>query len=260
MMGKCCRVYCITNHTWYPSMKECAQILGISTSSINDSIRDGKPHMGYQFSYEEIDITYVDPDEHEALQLLKDDSRVWEDVVGYEGLYKVSDKGEVVSLGRTIVRSNGRPQVFSCKLLKPSIDQNKYSMVSLTDHSGKLSSFGVHRIVAEAFIPNPENKPQVNHIDGKMIPLDNSVSNLEWATSQENNAHANRTGLRDGKLCGDLSRKLWGRKAICVETGQYFECYRDIDKFTSRSPGCASEKFKRSDIIHQGSYTFRKVI
>ena len=97
-MGKCRRVYCITNHTWYPSMKECAQILSISTSSINDSIRDGKPHMGYQFSYEEIDITYVDPDEHEALQLIKDDSRVWKDVVGYEELYEVSNLGNVRSL------------------------------------------------------------------------------------------------------------------------------------------------------------------
>ena len=68
----------------------------------------------------------------------------------------------------------------------------KYTVVTYTE-SGKQTSYYVHRLVAEAFIPNPDDKPQVNHKDGN--PSNNNVENLEWVTSKENVAHAYEIGL-----------------------------------------------------------------
>lgn len=108
---------------------------------------------------------------------------IWKDIDGYIGKYQVSNLGKVRSLPR-----NGT--VRYKRILKIQTDRKGYNYVSF--HKKK---FKVHRLVAEAFIPNPENKPQVNHIDGNKI--NNCVNNLEWATAQENIQHSLKTGLRD---------------------------------------------------------------
>lgn len=107
---------------------------------------------------------------------------IWVNVFGYEGKYQVSNLGRVKSLPR-----NGT--VCYERILKIQVDKNGYNYVSF--HKRK---FKIHRLVAEAFIPNPENKPQVNHIDGNK--QNNEVENLEWATAQENLNHAFRIGLK----------------------------------------------------------------
>lgn len=109
---------------------------------------------------------------------------VWKDVVGYEGLYQVSNIGNVISLRRN----------YKCgpKYLTP-FENDGYHRVTLVvgkSHKNLL----VHRLVAEAFIPNTEGKEVVNHIDGNK--LNNKANNLEWVTKKENTAHAIRTGLR----------------------------------------------------------------
>jgi hypothetical protein len=86
-----------------------------------------------------------------------------------------------------------------------------YKQLSLRDHvKGKRASVGVHRLIAMAYIPNPENKPEINHIDGNAG--NNAVSNLEWCTRQENMLHANRTGLMEKRL--QKIRKIERHRAI----------------------------------------------
>lgn len=106
----------------------------------------------------------------------------WRDVVGYEGLYKISSKGRVKSY-------QGRHK--QPKILKMSMTTTGYKKVELTKNKRK-KSLKVHRLVAEAFLPNEENKPYVNHIDSN--PLNNDVMNLEWCTQKENMIHSSIYG------------------------------------------------------------------
>ena len=120
---------------------------------------------------------------------------VWKDIEGYEGLYQVSNFGNIKSLPR--IRHNGKgTYIQKEKLLKQTFTSTGYKKVELCK-DGKRKGFKVHRLVAIAFIPNPDNKPEVNHIDGNKI--NNNIDNLEWVTSSENTIHAYETGLNPNK-------------------------------------------------------------
>ena len=112
------------------------------------------------------------------------DIEIWKDVVGYEGLYKVSNRGKVRSLSRLVLRADGKPLTIREKILKPAVDKKGYLRTCL----GSCNTVKLHRLVAIAFIPNPLNLPEVNHIDGNK--LNNSVENLEWVTHKQNTDHA----------------------------------------------------------------------
>jgi len=103
---------------------------------------------------------------------------VWKDIIGYEGLYKINNKGIVISLRRNKVMSQ--------------MKQGDYLCVGL-NFKGKQIRLLLHRLLAIHFIPNPENKPMVNHKDGNKN--NNNLSNLEWVTGTENNFHAFENGL-----------------------------------------------------------------
>lgn len=125
----------------------------------------------------------------------------WKPIQGFEDKYEVSDKGNVRSLN---YRNTGETRILTPISLKKG-----YLMVGLCRNS-KMKWEKVHRLVATAFIPNPEQKPQVNHINGNKA--DNNVDNLEWATESENQIHAYKTGLKrgsveHGKLLGDSQRE-----------------------------------------------------
>ena len=106
---------------------------------------------------------------------------IWKDIEGYEGTYQISSLGNIKSLPR---KTNN--QFYKGIYLKQTLYKG-YLKVQLSNHS-KSKWFLVHRLVAMAFIPNPQNKPQVNHIDGNKS--NNKVSNLEWVTGSENQIHS----------------------------------------------------------------------
>ena len=117
---------------------------------------------------------------------------IWKPVMGYEGLYEVSSYGRV----RSLDRMDERDMYRKGRILKSALNKNGYPSVSLwKDNHGK--TYRVHRLVAEAFIPNPNNKPEIDHIN--TIKTDNTVflnedgsvnyekTNLRWVTRSENN-------------------------------------------------------------------------
>jgi len=117
----------------------------------------------------------------------------WRDIIGYEGYYQVSDLGRIRSIDRTFVKSDGKISRYQGMIRQQAKSWNaEYLSVGLSI-MGKNKFFMVHRLVAIAFIPNPENKPEVNHLYGDKT--DNRALHLEWATKSENANHAVRTGL-----------------------------------------------------------------
>jgi hypothetical protein len=103
---------------------------------------------------------------------------IWEDIKNYEGLYQISNLGMVRSLPRRSTQGG---------ILKLGLNRDGYYHVSLSKNSVR-ETLKVHRLVAENFVPNPENKSCVNHKDG--IKVNNEVVNLEWCTHKENSTHA----------------------------------------------------------------------
>ena len=110
----------------------------------------------------------------------------WRAVKGYEGIYQIS--------------SLGRIRNFYGRILKPETARNGYKRITLWDRK----KYQIHRLVAIAFIPNPENKETVNHKNG--VKTDNRVENLEWNTWSENSKHAYAIGLK--KVSDEQRRRL----------------------------------------------------
>lgn len=141
---------------------------------------------------------------------------VWENIKGFEGYYQVSNKGNVKSL----IGWSGNRYVKREKILKPRITKKGYLEVDLiVKRKGIRKIAKIHRLVAEAFILNPFNKLQVNHIDGNK--RNNVLENLEWCTNSENQIHAYQNNLQKNhenhpksKLTLEKAREI--RKRVVV--------------------------------------------
>lgn len=149
--------------------------------------------------------------------------RIWKNIEGYEGLYQVSNLGEVKSL-----KFAGGSKSRKLKLGKTS---NGYMKIVLG--SGKnRKTFSIHRLVAMAFIPNPNNYPEVNHKDEDKT--NNIVTNLEWCTRGYNANYGTISERLSSKVSYSRRNKSnCSKKIICVTTGEIFNCILD-----------ASEKYK----------------
>lgn len=128
-------------------------------------------------------------------------NEIWKDVKGYECLYQVSNFGN-------IKRDN--------KILNPGKNQDGYSMVCLCKDGNQKIKL-VHRLVAQAFIPNPNNYPQVNHKDENKS--NNTVDNLEWCSIQYNQEYSNAKEVLQYNLKGELVRKYSSLSKAAKETG-----------------------------------------
>lgn len=168
----------------------------------------------------------------------------WKKVHGTHGMVEVS------TLGR--VRSLLRP---TKTVLKLQADKKGYQRVRVTI-SGEKMTFKVHREVAKAFIPNPDNKPQVNHIDGNKS--NNAVDNLEWVTNLENARHAIKAGLFDSVLAG-ARRENESRKRPVVAydpytgVGYHFESVSEAERWFGSRHITAVLKGRRK---HVNGWTF----
>ncbi len=130
---------------------------------------------------------------------------IWKPIEGWEGLYEVSSKGKVKSLKRQVKCRGGSLRSTMQQILRPRIHHRyNYRSASVLLHKeDKGKETQISRLVAIAFIPNPENKKEVNHIDNN--PLNNRVENLEWMTHKENMDYS--------KSQGRLGKKPLKRKA-----------------------------------------------
>lgn len=171
---------------------------------------------------------------------------IWKDVKGYEGFYQVSNLGRIRSLDH--YASNGVSQIlYKGKIRKLRIQPNGYVYLNLSDGKNVQKRHYVHRLVAKAFIPNPENKPEINHKDENK--QNNCADNLEWCTRKENWNYNNlptRVGLLqrgivrnnkpieqltlDGKVVASFESAIEAQRKTGIDFSHIRKVVRGIDK------------------------------
>lgn len=193
----------------------------------------------------------------------------WKDIPNYEGLYQISNLGRVRSLEKTIF-SGGVARRRKERILK-STNRRGYRQLTLSK-GGDKEQKSVHRLVAESFIPNPDCKPEVNHIDGDKA--NNKMNNLEWCTRRENAVHSIRVlghkpkteQIEPFQIKGAYSG--WNNKKVkCVETGEVFDSIAKAGRAKGIARGslgritycCTGKKYGNKKVKSVGGYRWEFV-
>lgn len=180
----------------------------------------------------------------------------WKDVTGFENYYQVSNLGRIKRKERVdtyIRKDTGKEccRVFSEKIMKPSKSRDGYEQIEFRVKD-KHQYCNVHRVVAEAFIPNPNHFPQVNHIDGQRD--NNVVSNLEWCTAKETVQDSIHRSGRDTLI--SVIREKQGAKVKCIETQIIYPSLSIPAELLNTDSGAISDAINRKTCIKGWTFIF----
>ena len=190
----------------------------------------------------------------------------WKDIEGYEGLYQVSDFGEVRSLGMWTNIHGGFKRFLKGRVLKPSKDRGGYLYVLLYKN-GNRKTYKVHRLVAQAFLPNPNNLPEVNHIDENKEnnKVCSGMVNLEWCTTKYNLNYGTRNkrssdarrGVYNNPKKSDIVLQMTLDYVIIKEWASVRECGRNgFDQSTISK--CCNNKYGSQGNVYKGYRWIKK--
>lgn len=174
----------------------------------------------------------------------------WRDIDGFEGMYQVSDLGRVRSLERTVkmVRYGKEYDMHhKGRILKTIVMKDGYESIQIFKDS-KHHTYKVHRLVAKAFLPNPDNLPEVNHKDGNKC--NNTSENLEWCTRGHNIRHAFKNGLID------KNNMTCNRKRVMRSDGIVFDSLTEAARASGACVGNVS-KCCSGELRHTAGYGFQ---
>lgn len=157
---------------------------------------------------------------------------IWKDIEGYEGCYQVSNLGRLKSLERTVKGNNGGVYVKKEKILTPTINSSGYYHTILRKDGRNVHVY-IHRLVAQTFIPNPDNLQQINHISEDKT--NNRVDNLEWCSAKYNTNYGTanerrRETLKQNPYFKNLNLRnaVSHKKIICIETNEIFNSAKEL--------------------------------
>ena len=182
-------------------------------------------------------------------------NEIWLDVKGYEGFYQISSLGRIKSVDRfvPIKFKNGNVilRFYSSKFLKPFHDKDGYIIYDLIKDK-KRTHFRFHRLLAEHFIPNPDNKPEVNHING--VKYDNRLENLEWCTKSDNMRHLyDALGFKGSNYGKQLTNehkeniaKHHRKKVLCVELNREFNSNKEAVEWLGLGNTAVTDAIRRN--------------
>lgn len=136
---------------------------------------------------------------------------IWKDIPGYNGRYQASNLGKVRSTDRVVIKSNGSLQLYKGRILKTTESTGGYLYVAVSKEQNKFISRRLHRLIAKTFIPNPNNYPQINHINENK--KDNRAENLEWCDNKYN--------VNYGHRAEKFIASMRNNKTLSKEVNQY---------------------------------------
>lgn len=177
----------------------------------------------------------------------------WRPVNGFDGKYDVSNYGRVRSIDHE-VKSLGGYRTVKGRIIKQRIEHG-YCRVQLSISKHERQHKQVHRLVAEAFVPNPDNKPEVNHIDG--CKTNNCAENLEWVTSSENSVHAIENGLQRPKTDEEL-QKMWdaSSKPVIRDDGEWYASASKAAEAIGAERSSVAKSIRRGGSIYGHTYRY----